>query len=419
MGPTRYTLLGGLTVLMLVFTGFIWGTQTRITSAIIVQGQVEFDEAHQIVQHPTGGKIEHLHIKEGAPVQQGQPLVTLEARTLISERDIVNSRLQVTRTSIARLLAEESGAATINLADDTLAKSTIARIQTQLFETRRIQHAAALQQINKKKQQVKDQLSGIAAQQTSTANQLSLIQKEMKAQTTLRDKGLASAARILSILREEVALQGRLNELIAMEAEANTRLESLELSIETLKIARREEAARQLPDLFQLERKLVEELATLNRNLEELIIRAPTSGTVFALQTPLKNAIINPASPLMYIVGKDAPLSITVRIKPTDIAQVHTGARAVLRLPYFDSPASLSGILSDISPDLMRDKATGQGYYRGSIILSADIVKYISTNGLMRPGMPVQAFLTSSERAPLSFLIQPVADYFNKAMRES
>ena len=35
------------------------------------------------------------------------------------------------------------------------------------------------------------------------------------------------------------------------------------------------------------------------------------------------------------------------------------------------------------------------------------------------PGMPVEAYIQTGERTPLSFLTKPLSDYFAKAFRET
>jgi len=35
------------------------------------------------------------------------------------------------------------------------------------------------------------------------------------------------------------------------------------------------------------------------------------------------------------------------------------------------------------------------------------------------PGMPVDAFIRTSERTPMAYLVKPLVDYFNRAFRET
>ena len=45
---------------------------------------------------------------------------------------------------------------------------------------------------------------------------------------------------------------------------------------------------------------------------------------------------------------------------------------------------------------------------------------YDKLQGLeLLPGMPVEAYIRTDDRTPMNYLIKPIADYFNKAFRES
>ena len=43
----------------------------------------------------------------------------------------------------------------------------------------------------------------------------------------------------------------------------------------------------------------------------------------------------------------------------------------------------------------------------------------LAEDQVLIPGMPVEAFIRTADRSPLTYLIKPVADYFNRAFRES
>ena len=40
-------------------------------------------------------------------------------------------------------------------------------------------------------------------------------------------------------------------------------------------------------------------------------------------------------------------------------------------------------------------------------------------NRVLIPGMPVETFLRTENRTPIAYLVKPLADYFNRAFRES
>ena len=78
----------------------------------------------------------------------------------------------------------------------------------------------------------------------------------------------------------------------------------------------------------------------------------------------------------------------------------------------------IAGQITGLSADVMQDPQTGAMFYRATIMaLEAELAKLDGQE--MLPGMPVEAYLRTEDRTPLSYLTKPLTDYFERAMRES
>ena len=66
----------------------------------------------------------------------------------------------------------------------------------------------------------------------------------------------------------------------------------------------------------------------------------------------------------------------------------------------------------------MQDEATGLTYYRVDVIPLVEELPKLADQSLL-PGMPVEAYLRTEDRTPLSYLTKPLTDYFGRAFRES
>lgn len=155
-------------------------------------------------------------------------------------------------------------------------------------------------------------------------------------------------------------------------------------------------------------------------NLARLDIRAPVSGAVYGMQVNAIRAVIRPAEPVMFIVPDDIPLVISSRINPIHIDQVYVGQEVTLRFSAFNqrSTPELFGKVVKVSADAFVDQATQVSYYKAEI--TPDPGEYDKLEGLeLLPGMPVEAYIRTDDRTPMNYLIKPIADYFNKAFRES
>ncbi len=77
--------IGMLSLALLVFGFGGWAVASRLTGAVIAMGQIEVDQNRQIIQHPDGGVVAEILVREGDQVTEGQLLIRLDAEQLQTE----------------------------------------------------------------------------------------------------------------------------------------------------------------------------------------------------------------------------------------------------------------------------------------------------------------------------------------------
>lgn len=183
---------------------------------------------------------------------------------------------------------------------------------------------------------------------------------------------------------------------------------------------RRKAAIAELRDLKFRDIDLRERRTTLREEVANLDLRAPVSGIVHGSIADTLRAVIRPAEPIMFIVPKEMPLVVRVHVEPVHIDRVFPGQPAILRFPAFNARLTpeIEGEVVKVSADVIRDNHTGESYYRIEIRLAAGADTLLSGQTLL-PGMPVEAFLQTEHRTPLSYLLKPLTDFFTRAFRET
>jgi HlyD family secretion protein len=183
----------------------------------------------------------------------------------------------------------------------------------------------------------------------------------------------------------------------------------------------REEAITRLRDLRYRELELAEERRSLKERLNRLEIKAPVSGIVYGLQVHTPRSVIRPADPVLYLVPQDRPLVIAVRVEPIHIDEIHPGQLVSLRFSALDQRQTpeLFGTITQISADAFDDQNSGLTFYRAEIEVNEGELTKLPEGTVLIPGMPVEAYMRTRDRTPLGYLVKPMADYFNKAFRES
>ena len=83
----------GLLAIAVLFIGFgAWAFGTRIAGAVVAPGQIEVEQQRQVVQHPDGGVVQDILVREGATVRPGDVLIRLDGSLLRTELAIVEGQ---------------------------------------------------------------------------------------------------------------------------------------------------------------------------------------------------------------------------------------------------------------------------------------------------------------------------------------
>ena len=423
----RLPLMAGIAALWLLVGGFgFWAVHASIAGAVVTSGTVQLQSNRQVVQHPDGGVVEAILVREGDAVAPGDILVQLDGNRQRAELEIVEGQLREIRVRQARLRAERSDANEISfdptilrLAEtDTQLAANIAE-EAELFMARLEALDQELRLLDEKNVQIDNRIAGIEAQLVALREQAELLDGESRDQESLLARQLTHSARVSQLHRERAGLEGQIGRLEAEVAELRGHKVSNQIYRLQLQTSRREQAVTALRDLQFREIELTQRKHILVETLSRLDIRAPVGGIVHDTQIFALQSVIRPADPLMYIVPQDQPLVIQSRVESQSIDNVYRGQEASLQFTAFDQRETpqVTGAVSRISADAITEDRTGMDYYAIEIQVHESELEKMADKALL-PGMPVDVFLRTGERTPLTYLTQPLLSYFNRAFRE-
>ena len=423
----RPVLWGFISLVVLVGGLGTWSVTTILSGAVIVSGQVEVALSRQIVQHPNGGVVEKIFVEEGDIVVAGDVLFRLEGSELKSELSIVENQLLELDARHARLsaLSNELSAVVFPNALTVLAEKRpdigeIVAGQTSLFLKQSATLAQAKLQRGKQIDQLKIQIAGLEEQASAIGIQIELLRFDLRTQKELLKKGLTQSARVLTLERELAEFRGRMGEVTSNRAQAAAQVTEVEIEITSLSMLQREKAEAELREIAARQLELMERRTSLKTRVAKLEIRAPASGIVLGLTVTTPRSVIRPAEPMMYIVPQDRPLMVEARLPVSHVDEVHPGQEVHLifsALPSRTTP-DIFGRVTLVSADALADDRSGAKYYRIGISIDApDLQRRVGVE--IMPGMPVEAYIRTADRTPLSYLVKPFADYFRMAFKES
>ena len=403
-----------------------WAALTEIAGAVIAPGQLVVASDVKKVQHPTGGVVGQLLVREGDRVKAGDVLIRLDATQTRANLDIVLKALDELNARGAREEAERDGTATIAFPAELLGRKdadpSVARLvegETRLFAARHAARAGQKAQLSERIAQLRQEIDGLTQQAAAKERETALILTELKGVRELYGKNLVPLTRVTALERETARLQGERGQLVAQTASAKGKITETELQILQIDGDLRTEVGKDLAEIRGRASELGEKRVAAEDQLKRVDLRSPQDGTVHQMSVHTVGGLVTPSEPAMLIVPWADQLAVEVRIQPQDIDSVRHDQNAVLRFPAFNSRTTpeIDGTVSRVSADVSIDPKTGQSYYTARILVPEAERARLGAVRLV-PGMPVEAFLQIGERSVMSYLVKPLTDQIGKAWRE-
>ena len=421
----RHLLAGALAVVLLVGGVGGWAATTDLAGAVIAQGQMVVDTNDKKVQHPTGGIVGELRVREGSRVKANDVLVRLDDTQTRASLAIVTKALDELMARQARDEAERDGADSLIFPAQLQSRQSDQDVnhlmngERKLFDIKRTAREGQKSQLRERIAQLKEEIQGTATQQEARLSQIEWIKKELEGVYDLWKKNLIAYPRVTALERDAARLEGERGQLVSAIAQSKGKIGELELQILQVDQDMRAEVGKDLAEIRGKTSELMERKVAAEDQLKRIDIRAPLDGVVHQLNVHTVGGVITAGEPIMFIVPESEALTVEVKMQPQDIDQVRFGQKALLRFSAFNQRTTpeLNGTVTRISADVTQDQKSGASFYTVRIAVSEDEIARLEGNKLIA-GMPVEAFIQTGERNVISYLVKPLSDQVMRAFRE-
>jgi HlyD family secretion protein len=423
----RYMIVGMVIVGFVTFGIGGWAATSELTGAVIGQGVLVVDSSVKKVQHPTGGVVGELRVREGDKVLAGDILLRLDETQTLANATIVSKSFDELVARQARLEAERDNSDQITFPKLLLERtrdpaSEAARAiaaEQSLFDLRRQARGGQKAQLKERSAQLQEEIKGYLGQAEAKQREVDFVHKELEGVRTLFEKKLVPMNRLTALERDTARLEGERSQLSGMTAQAKGKIAEIELQIIQIDQDLRTEVGKDLIETRSKISELAERKTAAVDQLYRIDIRAPQTGRVHQLTVHTVGGVISPGEQIMLIVPDADALAVEVKIAPRDIDQVYVGQAASMRFAAFDQKTTpeIEGEVSLVSADLMQDQRTGASYYTARVLLKPEELARLG-NAKLLPGMPVDVFIKTPGRTALSYLIKPLRDQAERAFKE-
>ncbi len=152
------------------------------------------------IQHPQGGVVSELNVREGALVRRGDVLLRLDEAVARSALEIAAQQLDEALARVARLEAERDQLPSPVFPEFLLKRRSSPNVALLLAAETHIQSARATARVSTREQlatritQLRSEIAGLQQQEAARAREAALNAQELTALRPLQEKGLTPIA---------------------------------------------------------------------------------------------------------------------------------------------------------------------------------------------------------------------------------
>jgi adhesin transport system membrane fusion protein len=363
----------------------------------------------QFLKNYEGGVLTNIYVSEGDSVKKGQILVKFNPIAHQSKLDENKIRMIELKAKLARLKAESLGIPMENVICDADCDEKLLKLEKSYYNSNKEELKI---NISKQEEQLKSKESSLIDAQHKfkilNKNYNSLFD-EYRVKKELEKKKIFTKYELGLLKRELNSKRSERKSAKESIVQIKTQIQEIKNGIKETKLTFVNKASSQynetLAEIFRLE----ESKKTLEDIIKRTVIRSPVNGVIKELFVYTIGSSIQSSAELMSIVPDNYEMIAEVKIKPEEIAKLHIGQKVKLKVTAFDYSiyGDLEGRITNISPDTITDKASGDSHY---LIYIKTKKNYLNNNEKykIKIGMMVNADILVGKKSIMSFLLKPI-----------
>ncbi len=404
-------------VAALTLASMLWAGLARLDETASAPGRVVPAAELQTVSNLEGGVVEAVLVAPGARVAAGQPLLRLEASQNTADFGRSSTAVTALTARVARLEAEVTGRVP---AFPAALPGAIVATEAALHAARRDEAAAAASVEIARLAQAERALGEAQADAGARTQAATLAAQEAAALAPLVGMGIEPRMALTRADSARTQAQGTAASAAMAVARARSAVAEARGGVRGVTDRFRSQAAEQLA---QARADLAAQSAIIPATAARLarsVVRAPVAGTVSRILVTTVGGSVRPGEPLVEIVPAGGGLVVEAQVRPSDIAFVHPGQRASVKLTAYDYAVygALPGRVERISPDAISDGRGGEGHYTVRVRTTGTLHAQDGRVLAIAPGMVAEVDVLGRQRSVLSYLLGPVTKLSEDAFRE-
>ncbi len=419
-GPRRavIVMLGLIGVMFVV--GLLWMNFASLDISVHAAGKVIPSSRVQQIQSLEGGIIEALAVHEGQHVRKGELLATVQNMQFASELGEARQTYLAARASIARLDAELKDQPLVFPDEVVREAPNMVTEQTALFQSRRQERQSVAETLDRQLAQRHQELAEAQARVQSLEGQIVSAREALAIEERLGSRGAGARSDYLAARERFDGLQGELDgarisvrRIRSAVGEARAKQQETQARYES-------ESSRERAEAEQRAAALGEQLTAREDRVSRRELRAPMDGIVNRVLLSTVGGVAKAGETIIELVPAEDTLLIAARVKPSEIAFIHAGQDAQVKVTAYDS--SIFGVLSAkvlrVGADALKDERQDLSYFEVFLEADRNYLGAPEERLTISPGMATDASIHTGKRTLMEYMLKPIVKTFDKALRE-
>ena len=415
----RFAYIMSTSILLFVILFVVWAKLAVLDEVTRGFGRVIPSQRVQEIQNLEGGILQEVFVREGQQVEKDDILCRVSNEQAASFFRDAQAKALEHRAAIARLVAEAEGGEPVF--DEELLRDAPQLVNDQLgiFRAQQNKIKIELSLLQDQYEQREQEVNEMASRRRQLQSSLKVAERQRDIAKPLVEKQIHSELDYLRLEQTVVQMRGD--------------VESLTLGIPRVKRAAKEAKSRIDQAMAEYRTRALEEINERRLELNSIVenlssggdrvtrtdVRSPVKGVVKHILINTLGGVVRPGQSIMEIVPLDDSLLVEAEIKPSDIAFLHPGQRATVKITAYDFSiyGGLEGTVEHISADTIEDEK-GENYYIVKVRTRQTTMLYRGQHLPIIPGMTAGVDVLTGKKSVLDYLLKPILKAKQNALRE-
>ncbi|MCG8342011.1 MAG: HlyD family type I secretion periplasmic adaptor subunit [Chlorobiales bacterium] len=402
----------GITLLLLL----LWAAVAPLDEVTRGAGKVIPSSRLQVIESLDGGVVEEILVQEGNVVEAGDLLMRIDPTRYTSslqEREYEVLSL-IARAARLRALAEDTP---LDLPEKKLKDvPQIVEHEKRLYAESKREFDSQMTIMREKLFQKEHELEEVEARLVQARQAYGLAAQELNKTQPLLKSGAVSEVEVIRLRRDVANARGERDAAIARKATLERSVEEAREQVQETELNSRNKWREELADVLSKIASMSQGAKGLADRVQRAEIKAPVNGTVQRVYISTIGGVVKPGGRVADVVPLGDSLEVEVKVSPKDIAFVHPGQKAMVKLTAYEFSiyGGMKGDVYHISPDTVTDEE-GNTFYLVRVKTPAAAIR----EGLpIIPGMMAQVDILTGKRTVLMYLLKPILRATSNAMKE-